>query len=134
MRVRAREQALRESEKNHRLTARQEYFVIGVYADALRVIDDDGEPIIYPKTLFDVCDTSIPPGWEFYEPEDGDYYLEPMRTAAPGLYEDYFGSDGDRKRQLDARRAVREMLEAALVWGSEADNVVINRDLSKLGT
>ena len=73
-----------------------------------------------------------PPGWEFYEPEEGDYYLEPTRTAAPGLYEDYFGSDGDRKRQLDARQAVRAVLEAALAWGSEEDRAVISRDLSKV--
>jgi hypothetical protein len=133
MRVRAKEEALRESEVCHRLTAQQEYFVIGVYSDALRVIDDDGEPIIYPKSLFDVRDTSIPAGWEFYEPEEGDYYLEPTRTAARGLYEDYFGSNGDKKRQSDARKAVREMLEAALLGASDEDRTLIKRDLARIG-
>src|SRR5690349_437168 len=86
------------------LSALEEYFVIGVDSSDYRLIDDGGEPILYPKQLFEVLDPSLPAGWAFREFEEGDYYLDPIRAAAPGFYEDFFGSDGDKVAEADAQQ------------------------------
>lgn len=110
----------------------EEYFVLEISQEYLRIIDDQGEPILYPKELFEVVDPSLPPGWQFEEYPDGEYHLAPTRTGVRGLYEDFFGSDGNRVAQAQAQQAVREVLEAALLAGSEQDQLVLQRDLKRL--
>ena len=110
----------------------EEYFVIEVNQEELRVIDDDGEPILYPKAIFDVLDPTLPPGWQFCEYADGAYHLGPVRTGTPGFYEDLFYSDGDRIAQARAREVLCEALEAAREAGSEEDGRLIQRDLGRL--
>jgi hypothetical protein len=135
MRVRVKEHALEitsQEDRIHRLTEGSEYVVIGVYNDELRIISDDGEPIIYPKRLFEVCDPRLPPGWKFEEPEDGDYYLGPCQTELAGFYEDYFCSGGDVAAQSTAQRVLQTVLEAIAAWGGEADKLLISRDLSRM--
>ena len=54
MRVRARRDALEPAQQNeryHRLTENIEYFVLGIYNDESRGMDDDGESIMFPKDL-----------------------------------------------------------------------------------
>jgi hypothetical protein len=116
----------------YRLTPNAEYFVLSISNDYLRVIDDDGEPILYPKNIFQVCEDTLPPDWQFDEGVEGDYYLDPKQTAAPGFYENYFGSDGDIEAQANAHRVLREVLEETLKWGQEADRLTIQRDLQRL--
>lgn len=121
-----------EDDPEHCLAELREYFVLGVGEEYYRVVADDGEPILFPKTLFEVLDTLLPSDWRFDEFEDGEYRLGPKRTAEPGFYEDYFGSDGDRVAQVAAHAAVRAVLEAARDWGTEADRVVIEAELTRL--
>jgi hypothetical protein len=110
-----------------------EYFVLGLDDEYLRVINDGGEPVLHPKSLFEICSRSIPPEWQFREGDDGDYYLSPRRTAAPGFYEDYFASDGDLQAQTDAQRALHAVFEETLEWAQEEeDRLVIRRDLERL--
>jgi hypothetical protein len=45
------------------ITPLETYFVIEVDTKDYRVIDDKGEPIPYPKELFEVVDQAIPGGW-----------------------------------------------------------------------
>jgi len=135
MRVRVRPHVLNvvsEDSPRHCLTADREYFVLGVDEEDLRVVSDDGEPILYPKYLFEILDNSLPPDWHFKEGDDGDYYLNPRKTAAPGFYEQYFCSNGDTQAQLSAHRALRAALEDAVAWGQEADRQVLTRDMSRL--
>jgi hypothetical protein len=137
MRVRVNQHSLvvtTEDEPRHRLTEGAEYFVIGIYVDAFRIMDDDSEPIIFPKRLFKISDPTLPPDWQFTEGNGGDYYITPIRSAPPGFYEDYFGSDGDLDAQLKARQTLREVLEAALAWGQDADKVLLRRDLKRMKT
>lgn len=114
------------------LTPREEYFVIEIGKGYYRVVDDNGEPIIYPKPLFEVIDPAIPADWEMHEYPDGQYFLRPARAGGRGFYEDFFGSDGDRVAQAHAQQAVREALDAAMRTGSEDDRRVIQRDLDRL--
>ncbi len=135
MRVRVRRDfktRIRDGRLHTGITPAEEYFVIEINQEEFRVVDDGGEPILYPKELFDVVESSLPPGWQFDEYSDGGYQLGPTKTAAPGLYEDFFGSDGDRAAQAKAQQAVREVLEAALLAGGEQDQRLLQRDLKRL--
>lgn len=135
MRVRVKSGALAitsEESPVYCLTENCEYFVLGIDDEYLRVIDDYGEPILYPKNLFEILETEIPPGWLFHEGDEGDYYIDPRRTAMRGFYEAYFGSSGDTEAQLKAHAALRATLEDAFAWGQEADRLLIKRDMERL--
>jgi hypothetical protein len=134
MRVKVRSDALEiatPEDCSQQLTPNTEYFVIGVHEEFIRVINDNGEPILYAKILFTVSDCLIPPGWQFVEGTESDYYLAPQKTGLPGFYEDYFCSDGDIQAEANAQRTLREVLREAHEWGREADRLVIARDLMR---
>ena len=136
MRVQARSNVrdLRIDESDHLgISAESEYFVIEISESHYRVIDDKGEPLLYPKALFVVSDRGIPGGeWIFSEYDEGAYFLQPAATAKPGFYEDFFNSDGD----IAAARATRDTLVALLqrlaASVTPADRLLIERDLRRL--
>jgi hypothetical protein len=135
MRVRVRadfKARIRDGRLHTGISPLEEYFAIEVNHEEFRIIDDLGEPILYPKELFEVVDPSLPPGWQFLERPHGEYHLGPTKTLVRGLYEDFFGSDGNRVAQAQAQQAVREVLEAALLAGSEQDQRLLQRDLKRL--
>lgn len=81
-------------DRNHQnLKPNTIYSVIGIDNDNYRVIDEIGEPILYPKGLFDIVDSSIPESWIKNTFPDGDYYIDPPELSEAGFYEDLF----DRK-------------------------------------
>lgn len=114
------------------VTPLEEYFVVEINQYQLRLINDEGEPILYPKDLFEVLDPTLPSGWQFSEYADGWYNLGPVRTSNAGFYEDLFCSDGDRIAQVGALQVLREELEAAMENGSEEDRRLIQRDMGRL--
>jgi hypothetical protein len=110
----------------------KEHYVIGVSDESYRVVNHHGEPILYPKELFEVLDASVPPGWLFHEYDEGEYHLEPILTERPGFYEDWHGSDGDRPAQRASRRTLRDvLLRAAKISGPE-DRRLIEDALSRM--
>jgi len=74
---------------NEGLTAGKVYLVVGIEGDFYRVVDDENEPILCAKKLFEIIDFSIPNDWVTTE-FDGEVYVEPKETASPGFYEDFF--------------------------------------------
>ena len=77
-------------ESEHRgLSAGTVYDVVGIDRKNFRLIDDNDEPFLYPKALFEIVDPSIPDGW-ITETLDDEYYVDPPEFAEPGFYEDYF--------------------------------------------
>jgi hypothetical protein len=66
------------------------YTVIGIDNENFRVVNEIGEPILYPKELFDIVDSVVPGIWVKKEFEDGDYYIDPPELSEAGFYEDYF--------------------------------------------
>src|SRR4051812_40656789 len=111
MRIRVRSDYRRLAKKpleHPGISANADYFVIGVDWDSYRIINNHGEPILYPKELFDVLDTCIPSGWMLAEHEDDAWYFDPEKVHRPGFYEDWHGSDGDRVAQTAARRTLRD--------------------------
>lgn len=71
------------------LSPLKEYVVIEIDDEHFRVVDDDHEPILYPKPLFDIVDSSIPDDWVKETFDDGEYYISP-REFQGYFFEDYF--------------------------------------------
>ena len=119
MRVRARadlRSRITDGRLHQGITPLEEYFVIEVDHEDFTIVDDKGEPTLYPKALFEVVAPTLPHGWQFDEYEDGEYHLGPSKMAAPGFYEDFFCSDGDRV----AKQRTQEVLREVLLGGDHA--------------
>ena len=79
------------------------YTVLGTSYDNVRILDEDGEPIIYPMIYFDMIDNTIEDGWMVWMRDDIDEYppqenffshLSPKEFQGY-FYEDFF--DGKRE-------------------------------------
>jgi hypothetical protein len=83
---------------NQNLEPNKIYDVIGVSADDYRVINERGEPILYPHYLFEVIDSSIPESWakKYFDPDE--FYIDPVELSKPGFYEDYFDGKPEARR------------------------------------
>jgi len=53
-------------------------------------VNDNNEPILYPKYMFDVVDPEYPSSWVKSSYDDGEYYIEPSEFSEAGFFEDYF--------------------------------------------
>jgi hypothetical protein len=62
--------------------------------DDLRVMNDYGQPYLYPQELFLVVDNRYPSDWETEYGEEGERYSYPKVFQQPGFFEDYF--DGEQ--------------------------------------
>ena len=72
------------------LTSGQCYAVIGIEADDFRLLNDRGQPYLYPSQLFDVVDASEPEDWLTEFGEDGERYAYPPPLNTCGFFEDFF--------------------------------------------
>lgn len=108
-----------------------DYFVIGIDTESFRIIDDNGEPILYPKPLFDVLDARLPAGLAFREYSDDQYFIDPV-CVGPGFYEDYFFCDGNVGGQIVAQKALRSFLQQAAADADPIDRAIIERDFARL--
>jgi len=80
------------------LTTGQPYFVIGIEADALRILNNSGKPYLYPAKLFTTIDSHEPKDWVTEYGDDGERYAYPTQLNQPGFFEDLF----DRKPEQTA--------------------------------
>lgn len=72
------------------LTAGQPYLVIGLEADDIRILNDQGRPYLYPANLFDIVDPREPADWLSDKGEDEERYAYPAPLSAAGFFEDFF--------------------------------------------
>lgn len=72
------------------LTSNQSYVVIGIEADDLRLLNDQGRPYLYPYQLFKVIDAHEPNDWVTEVGDDGERYAYPTALNRPGFFEDFF--------------------------------------------
>jgi hypothetical protein len=96
------------------LTPGKEYVVIGLDFESYRILDDKGEPILFPKEGFQVVDDAIPENWAWDRHSDDEYYAGPAELQLPGFYEDYF------EGKPQARKKLAEFLRRA---GIESNSV-----------
>ena len=94
------------------LTVGNVYQVIGIEADDYRILNDEGQPYLYPYTLFIVVDAEEPAEWETEYGEAGERYAYPPELNAPGFFEDYFDGHPEAvqtfRRYLNKQRALTE--------------------------
>jgi hypothetical protein len=77
------------------LTSNNVYRVIACSGDYYRIMRDDGEPYLYPMSMFDIVDESWPDDWVVELGSSGERYIDPKGMDVPGFREDYF--DGDTR-------------------------------------
>jgi hypothetical protein len=82
------------------LTPGKEYVVIGLDHESYRVLDDKGEPILFPKEGFQVVDHAIPEDWIWDRYSDDEYYAGPTELQLPGFYEDYFEGEPEARKMF----------------------------------
>lgn len=94
------------------LTPNQPYAVIGIEADDFRLLNDQGQPYLYPRELFEVIDPREPEDWLSEYGEDGERYAYPAPLNEPGFFEDFF--DGHADAVAVFWRVVNQRLAAAV--------------------
>lgn len=72
------------------LSTEREYAVIGVEANDLRILNDRGQPYLYPSALFDIMDDRLPENWVLEFGESGEKYAYPPALNGVGFFEDFF--------------------------------------------
>ena len=72
------------------LTPGKPYAVIGIEADDLRILNDHGQPYLYPSEQFGVIDARRPPDWIMETGADGEHYAYPPQLDRVGFFEDFF--------------------------------------------
>lgn len=88
----------RENRRYPDLTYGKHYAVIGIEADDYRLLNDRGQPYLYPNRLFEIVDPSEPEDWVSEFGEEGERYAYPPQLNRCGFFEDYF----DAKREAVA--------------------------------
>jgi len=83
------------------LTPGKDYDVIGLDHESFRVVDDKGEPILFPKSLFSVIDDHIPDDWIWDRYAEDEYYANPPELQEPGFYEDFHDRKPDAIKRFD---------------------------------
>jgi hypothetical protein len=104
---------LRRGERRYRdLTPERPYVVIGIEADDLRILNDEGRPFLYPARRFRVIDRHEPESWVEEVGDEGERYAYPPQLNQVGLFEDFF--DGNRKAVRTFWRVVNDQLAAVV--------------------
>ena len=78
------------------LSENQPYFVIGIEADDYRILNDSGQPYLYPSELFEVINSSEPKDWITEIGDDGEKYAYPKELNEVGFFEDFFDQKPER--------------------------------------
>src|SRR5262245_37314524 len=83
----------RGARRRRDLTPERAYVVIGIEADDLRILNDEGRPFLYPARVFRIVDRREPRDWISDVGDDGERYAYPPAINGAGFFEDFF--DGD---------------------------------------
>ncbi len=93
------------------LTPGQPYLVLGIEADDLRILNDQGRPYLYPREIFTVVDAREPEDWVSEVGQDSERYAYPSPLNEAGFFEDYF--DGKPEAVATFWRVMNRRLSAA---------------------
>lgn len=77
------------------LTPQQNYVVIGIEVDALRILNDQGRPYLYPARLFEVVNPKEPEDWVTQFGEERERYAYPPPLNGVDFFEDFFDNKKD---------------------------------------
>jgi hypothetical protein len=93
------------------LTPGQPYVVLGIEADDLRILNDQGQPCLYSPELLTIVDAHEPADWVSELGEDNERYAYPPPLNNCGFFEDYF--DGKPEAVATFWRVMNQRLSAA---------------------
>jgi len=93
------------------LTPGQPYVVLGIEADAFRILSDQGRPYLYPAEIFTIIDAREPDDWVNEHGTDNERYAYPSPLNDCGFFEDYF--DGKPEAVATFWRVMNRRLSAA---------------------
>lgn len=105
------------------LTVGQDYAVIGIEADDYRVLNDRGEPCLYPPDRFEVVAAEQPADWREETGADGERYAYPPSLNRPGFFEDFF--EGKPEAVAEFWRVVNHHLATAEVNGRHPKSRIV---------
>lgn len=88
------------------------YAVIAIDDIYYRVVNDNEEPVLYKKYLFDIIDSHVPEHWIKREYSDGEFYLNPPEFSQVGFFEDYFNGNQDAVNEYNSYLIVNNLVEA----------------------
>lgn len=80
------------------LTTGVEYLVVQISDLSYRLVNDDGDPVLYRKDRFVVVDDRIPNDWVRDEYPDGEYFAGPPETETRGFWERWHDRDPEAQR------------------------------------
>lgn len=104
-----------------------DYLVVGIVAGAgapshLRIVDDSGEPSLWPMAMFTVIDGQLPPEWEAHG-RAGALVIEPREFLSDDYWERYW--DGGKEE----RRLFHEFVESAIATRERGEvDIAATRD------
>ena len=75
------------------LRQNNDYPVIEIFDDYYRIVDELGDPILYPKNYFIDCEIPLPDGWLCRHDEYGESQLCPPEFSQRAFFD--FHSEGD---------------------------------------
>jgi len=102
------------------LTPGKDYYCVSIEYDTVRVVNDDGGPILIHIRHMEIVARDIPSCWELeLMDEDGCVILSPPEFV-PGFFEHFFGS-GDETATANARRVFAEVMSKIAESANDAD-------------
>ncbi|GEM_PF-455761 len=101
----------RKNSRYSDLTRHQNYVVIGIEADDLRILNNQGRPYLFPARLFEIVDPREPDNWMTEFGDDGERYAYPPPLNDTGFFEDFF--DDKKKAVTTFWQTVNQGLAAA---------------------
>ncbi|MBH2029183.1 MAG: hypothetical protein I8H74_01675 [Moraxellaceae bacterium] len=88
--------------RKHALTIGKEYIVFEISDSTFRLLNEEGEPVLFDKDLFEITDPTIPKNWIKQEYEEGEYYITPSELLTHSyFFEQYFDGNPEIIRQFD---------------------------------
>lgn len=75
-----------------RLTVGERYLLVGLEYGGHRIVNEDGEPALYPKRWFEKID-QYPSHWKKSEYDDGQYFIYPPELEERYFFERWFDKD-----------------------------------------
>ncbi len=88
----------------HSLSVDREYEVLGIEGESFRLMDDQGEPVLFDAECFEIINVTEPTFWINPFPNETERYAYPPEWAAVGFFEVWH--DGD----IAVRKAFAEQL------------------------
>ena len=96
------------------------YDAIGISPDCLTVVNEDGMPALYPRSIFEIIDDSDTLTWHWEWSDIDDWYGGPHELHEQGfLYVDYYEDDPRAVEVFERFRKEKGLRPRGERWGGD---------------